>query len=83
MNQHGSISFIGPTDLVNVDLANDVVISEKYCEVYPENEDIPKPTMNPEIGQKLNKPAIVRLNNVRPKEKQTTKEKEAKLRRNI
>ena len=54
-NQHGSILFLGPTDLVDVDLANDVTIKPRNIEVYPSDDE------KPDIGSKLNKGAIVTL----------------------
>ena len=54
-NQHGSILFLDPTDLVDVDLANDVTIKPRNIEVYPNDE------IKPDIGSKLNKGAIMIL----------------------
>ena len=34
-NQHGRIQFLGPTDLVEVDLASDILIKARMIEVYP------------------------------------------------
>ena len=40
MNEHGSICFLEPVDLVGVDLRNIVVIDEKGAEVYPDGDDL-------------------------------------------
>ena len=42
-NEFGSINFIEPVDLVDVNLERDVVIRRKNVEVYPEEEN--KPTI--------------------------------------
>ena len=54
-NQHGSILFLGQTDLVDVDLAKDVTIKPRNIEVYPNDDS------KPDIGSKLNKGALVTL----------------------
>ena len=44
-NEHGSISFLTPIDLVDVDLGKDVVITCQSVEVYPDYA--PNPTVKP------------------------------------
>ena len=80
-NEHGCIQFFGPTDLVDVDLEKDVVISQRGIDIYP--DDIANPSQKPSRGQKLNKPALINLYNVPPKKGQSPKEHEKKLRQKI
>ena len=61
-NEHGSVEFLGPTDLTNCDLAKLVKITPTSVEVYP--NELTKPAR----GDKLNKPAIITLlGGVKPK----------------
>ena len=50
------------TDLTEVDLANIVTIKDKTAEVYNDEDPIQLKTKTP-VGQKLNKPAKITLNN--------------------
>lgn len=57
-NEHGSIEYPEPTDLINVNIDKLVFILPKQAEVYPDDKE------KPEVGQKLNKRAIITLKNV-------------------
>lgn len=57
-NENGSIEYPEPTDLINVNIDKLVFILPKQAEVYPDDKD------KPEVGQKLNKWAIITLKNV-------------------
>ena len=57
-NNFGSIEYPEPTDLIGVDLDKLVFIEHKQAEVYPD------PSMKPKVGQKLNKRAIITLNDI-------------------
>lgn len=46
-NQHGSVQFIGETDITGVDLADVVSISQAVCEVY---DDERHKLTKPEVG---------------------------------
>ena len=63
--------------MVDVDLENDVVISKRGIDIYPDQ------SLKPERGEKLNKPALVNLYDVPPKNGQISekslKEHEKKL----
>ena len=61
-NEFGSIKFLGKTDLTNVDLAKIVTIKLRTAEVYNDNDPI-QLKAKPPVGQKLNKPAEITLNN--------------------
>lgn len=73
----GSIEFIGETDLTFVDLADAVTIANKSAEVYDDEKMGDK---KPQVGQKLNRPSIISLYNVKPRAKQTPADKERELR---
>ena len=75
-NEHGSIEWVDKTDLTNVNLADIITIQRQQVEVY---DDERHATTKPTVGKKLNKPAIITLNNVRPKANQSASVKEALL----
>ena len=75
-NEHGSIEWVDRTDLTNVNLADIITIQRQQVEVY---DDERHATTKPTVGKKLNKPAIITLNNVRPKANQSASVKEALL----
>ena len=61
-NAHGRIQFLGCCDLTDVDLARDVIIKPRAIEVYPND------SQKPEVGEKLNRGALVTLaGGIRPK----------------
>lgn len=66
-NENGSIEFFGTTDLAGVDLGNDVQINKSSVIVYGEDENENKPLP----GNKLNKPALIKLYSIEPKSGQT------------
>ena len=68
---------MGETDLTSVDLADVITISWGVCEVY---DDERHKDIKPAVGQKLNKPAIITLLNMKPNVNQTPSEKEKRLR---
>ena len=80
-NQYGNIRFIGPMDLTGVDLKQDVIISHKLIEVYPECTG--NLASRPKKGQKLNKPAVIQLHDIKPKPGQSKNEEEERLKRKI
>jgi hypothetical protein len=59
-NEHGSIEFLGETDLTDVDLEDIITIEEGGVEVYDETRHRPYPKR----GEKLNKPAKITLFNI-------------------
>jgi len=59
-NEHGSVEWPGKTDLIGVDLADTITIRPKEAEVYDNERHIHS---KPAVGQKLNKTAIITLNN--------------------
>ena len=61
-NEHGSIEYPEPTDLLGVNLDDLVFIEHKQAEVYPEH--IERQNKKPRVGEKLNKRAIITLNNI-------------------
>ena len=81
-NKYGNILFLGRTDLVDVDLAKEVVISAKQVEVYPNSSK--ENSKKPAIGKKLNKAARIYLTGgIKLKNDETAKEKEQKLKEKI
>ena len=66
-NQFGSVKFLGQTDVTDVDLDRDVIISLKGAEVYPDDLYATGQLQKPTMGQKLNKPAHITLNEINPK----------------
>lgn len=80
-NEHGSIEWIGYTDLTGVDLADCVTIQSKLAEVY--DDEGKHLHSKPQRGEKLNKPAIIELNNMKPRPNQTIQQKEAKLKASL
>ena len=80
-NEHGSVEFIDNVDLTDVDLADVVTIVAKYAEVY--NDDEQHKNTKPKVGQKLNNPAIIKLNNIKPRKNQTSSAKEEILKTGI
>jgi len=75
-NDFGSVQFLGETDVTEVDLADVVSIIQSTCEVY---DDERHKETKPIVGHKLNRPAIITLNKMHPRENQTTTQKEKKL----
>eukprot|EP00816_Leptocylindrus_hargravesii_P000648 CAMPEP_0196827310 /NCGR_PEP_ID=MMETSP1362-20130617/94090_1 /TAXON_ID=163516 /ORGANISM="Leptocylindrus danicus, Strain CCMP1856" /LENGTH=1784 /DNA_ID=CAMNT_0042207939 /DNA_START=135 /DNA_END=5489 /DNA_ORIENTATION=+ len=61
---NGSIAWEGAVDVRNVDIDAAVVIGNREAIVYHEDNYT---TNKPAVGEKLNRPAIITLNNVRPK----------------
>ena len=57
-NEHGKIEWLGKTDLTEVNLGRDVKIVAGFVNVQCDNYP---------LGNKLNKPAIVRLKNIKKK----------------
>lgn len=83
-NEHGCIKFCPPPsspglDLTEIDLASVVTITSKNVAVYEEFSGQPKP----EVGQKLNVPAIISLYEVPPRKGESPAAKEEKLRRGL
>jgi nuclear pore complex protein Nup98-Nup96 len=56
-NEHGEIKFIGYTDISGIDLDSIIILEPRCFSVYHGQEV-------PQLGQKLNKQAEVRLNNI-------------------
>ena len=79
-NEFGSIEFFGITDLTQVDLCDIVTISQSNVEVY---DDVRHAQSKPAVGYKLNKPALITLNNIRPLHNQSAVQKESKLRNSL
>jgi nuclear pore complex protein Nup98-Nup96 len=79
-NEHGSIEFIDPVDVTEVDFADVVSIVKNQVEVY--NEERHKDCY-PKRGEKLNMPAFITLNDVRPKKDQTGIDKELSLKKSL
>ena len=63
----GSISWPGAVDVTRVDFDRDVSIEDKEVAVY---DDVPAGSDKPEVGEKLNRPALITLENVWQKEGQ-------------
>jgi len=57
-NRYGSIEYPEPTDLIGVNIDDLVFIEHKQAEVYPDA------SKKPNVGQKLNKRAIITLNDI-------------------
>ncbi len=57
-NNFGSIEYPEPTDLIGVNIDDLVFIEHKQAEVYPD------PSKKPKVGLKLNKRAIITLNDI-------------------
>lgn len=73
-NKYGEIFFPGLTDLTYVDLQTVVTIQQNSAEVYDDNEKD-----KPSQGEKLNRPAIITLNNIEKQRNQTIDEREKQL----
>lgn len=67
-NEFGSVEFLDTTDVSRVDFADAITISKRNLEVY---DDARIGSNKPPVGQKLNKPAIITLNNIELKPGQT------------
>jgi nuclear pore complex protein Nup98-Nup96 len=78
-NEFGSVEFIGETDVTRVDLGDIINIEEKNLEVYDDERHVDKPA----VGQKLNKPAIITLKNIKCKDNQTIQRKEDLLKKRL
>jgi hypothetical protein len=76
-NDHGCIVFEGETDVRGLDIDQTVQILASAVVVYPDDCDIEKPA----IGSGLNKPALIRLFNCRPKKEGQQQQFEAKLKK--
>ncbi|KAL9653044.1 hypothetical protein ABK040_015558 [Willaertia magna] len=63
---YGEIKFLGDTDVRGLDLDIIVTIEESYVEVYNEN-DFPE-EIKPPVGVQLNKPSIITLYNIYPRQ---------------
>jgi len=72
-NEHGSVEWPGKTDLTGVDLADTITIRSKEAEVYADEHS------KPAHGQRLNKTAIITLNDFKPKKSQTATQMEKAL----
>jgi hypothetical protein len=59
-NEYGRVEFLGLTDVSGVDLGEVVRIGDHCIAVYPEGVD------KPEIGKKLNRPAVLHIYQVTP-----------------
>lgn len=79
-NEHGSVEFIGKTDVTGVDFADIITISKGNVEVY---DDERHKLTKPAVGQKLNNPAIIILQGIKMKRGQTVADKEQRLRENL
>ena len=66
-NEHGQIMWEGKTDVRWINFDELVTIDKFSATVYPEH--IEKLNMKPEIGKGLNKPAIIKLYNIYPPQK--------------
>ena len=77
-NQFGEVAFYGDTDLTGVDLADIVTIRMRDVEVY---DDEKHRFTKPRVGQKLNRPALITIKNMKPNQKknQTAAQKEQAL----
>lgn len=62
-NEFGTIHFIDETDLTDVDLAEAVTIEKGQVEVYNKDK---MGNRYPAEGTKLNKEAVITLNNINP-----------------
>ena len=62
---HGSISWEGSVDVRGVNIDDSVIITAKEAAVYGREEEL---GTKPPLGTKLNRPAIIILNNIFPKE---------------
>ena len=60
-NKHGEIKFLGKTDVRGLDLDLRIKIEHRGVEVYPD-EAFPV-GVKPEVGEELNKPAVITLYN--------------------
>lgn len=58
------MEFIVPVDVTEVDFADIVNIKENEVEVY---DEVRHKECYPERGTKLNQPAIITLNNIKPR----------------
>ena len=84
-NEHGSIKFCpadnsAGIDLTEVDLASVVNIMSRGVAVY---EELPNDQFKPEVGEKLNVPAIITLYKVKPRAGESAEAAEEKLRRRL
>ncbi|CDW77103.1 UNKNOWN [Stylonychia lemnae] len=77
-NEFGCIMFEGPTDLSEVDLGDLVTIKHKSAEVYDDRRH-----KKPEIGQKLNKKALITLFKFNVKKGKSQDEKNELLKQKI
>ena len=77
-NQFGEVAFYGDTDLTGVDLADIVTIRMRDVEVY---DDEKHRFSKPRVGEKLNRPALITIRNMKPNQKknQTAAAKEQAL----
>ncbi len=64
-NEFGSVSFLDKTDVTGTDFADIITIKKNEVEVYDDERHTG--INKPPVGQKLNKPAIISLNNIFPK----------------
>jgi hypothetical protein len=82
-NEHGSIEFLAKgkngLDLTEVDLASIITISQKCVYVYEPEKDKPF-TAKPEVGQKLNVPAIIYLKSMPRRKGESPQQTEDRLR---
>ena len=65
-NEHGSVEFLGQTDVTGVDLGDVITIVKSSAEVYDDERHVAA-NAKPPVGQKLNKPALITLRNIKPK----------------
>ena len=72
-NEHGSVEWIGDTDVSGLDLADLVTIVQSNAEVY---DDDRHKMSKPPVGHKLNKPANITLFNIKPRANQSAEKKE-------
>lgn len=64
-NEHGSVEFLGETDVSGVDLADIITIAKNSVEVYDDVRHVGG--AKPAVGQKLNRPALITLRNMNPR----------------
>jgi len=79
-NEFGSITFLEPVDLTDLDLADLVTIVWRSAEVY--DDDKHKDYKHP-VGEKINRPALIKLRDMKPKKNQTSSDYEERLKSHI
>lgn len=67
-NEFGQILFFGMSDLIDVDLKNEVKIGPQMIEVYPDEH---RTQAKPAINRKLNREALLSLKGIKMKKSMT------------